>query len=1150
MSTRTWPLVISLPLLAAGCSLDFDQFGEPVGPAPTPDMIVGGDMAVDAADVGMVVDMVAPDLGPIDSDADGVADDVDNCPMLANPDQADLDGDLLGDACDDDTDGDGILNADDNCILAPNPDQLDLDGDMLGDVCDDDDDNDGLNDVDEAARGTDPRRADTDLDGLADGVDTCPVVADRVGLDTDGDLKGDACDADDDGDMVPDWRDNCPWTPNGDQGDVCAADLDGDGVPNEADTCPTVPNADQAITPCVARFEPLTYVRDSYGLGAADGSVLAGTYGGVVQITDGEVRTWTNADGLVGNRVSRLSVDADGRVWIATPQGLSAIRPDGIVSNLPLGEGLVGELRDVAVDGRGTLWVATDMGLLAQTPDGWNVTGMGPLPSADVRGLYADGQGRVWVATAGGVVRVVDGMLQPALAGLPALGAFLDAGSDGDSVWLMAEQGAVLVDDAGAPVASYMGFSARGVAPSDGGVWIATDDGVRRVDADGRLFPAASALLPDPRVRAAYGADDGPRWLATARGLVEVDGLFAHWGADQGLPTCINDGLRVGDALWFGSDDGLSRVLADGTVQPIEAGLPGPQVKVIRQLADGNVYVGTDNGVGVFGADGTPQLTLTAADGLPPGTITDIATGNGAEIWVGTDNAGAARRDGAGQWQVYTQATVGGRFLSDQIRTLAWDGGQMYIGSSQGITVFDQAAQAFEQPITNVGGLLRSPNVRDLVAGGGSLYAATELGVSVRDNAGTWRNWYRDVGGLPLGTGSDSVLAVEFDGTYVWARTTRSAQQPAGTLVRRRADAELGDQAAMTLFTPDAGLPDATGNQGVQLHYANGELFVAQCGDAAAPGGLTVLDGTRAVVRDLTDLGLPGGADVPVSLTRGLEGEPMFTALAGPSATLLSLGPDGTRTPVPVPLAVDALPLRCDVATGGTRMWCVLQGAGVGRRNDANDWRIIYQEIPALFEGEGRDIAVETDDRVYVATSRGVVLLDGNSLRTLNRAGSGGGLPDDDVRALYQAADSRVYMATAGGIGIFTHAGMEWQTLGAEQLPTVDVLSVTVAPDNTIWAGTPTGLMKISPDGMTVDTYGVGDGLPSGRVQALALGADGSLFVGTDAGLAVTGTAGGPFTAYGFADGLPGQAVHDIVVGAAGEVWVRSDDGIARFVAP
>jgi hypothetical protein len=39
------------------------------------------------------------DDGCLDADADNVADAIDNCPRTANPDQADLDGDNLGDAC-------------------------------------------------------------------------------------------------------------------------------------------------------------------------------------------------------------------------------------------------------------------------------------------------------------------------------------------------------------------------------------------------------------------------------------------------------------------------------------------------------------------------------------------------------------------------------------------------------------------------------------------------------------------------------------------------------------------------------------------------------------------------------------------------------------------------------------------------------------------------------------------------------------------------------------------------------------------------------------------------------------------------------------------------------------------------------------------
>jgi hypothetical protein len=48
---------------------------------------------------------------------------IDNCPGTYNPDQADFDGDGIGDACD-------------NCPKAYNPDQVDTDGDGLGDACD------------------------------------------------------------------------------------------------------------------------------------------------------------------------------------------------------------------------------------------------------------------------------------------------------------------------------------------------------------------------------------------------------------------------------------------------------------------------------------------------------------------------------------------------------------------------------------------------------------------------------------------------------------------------------------------------------------------------------------------------------------------------------------------------------------------------------------------------------------------------------------------------------------------------------------------------------------------------------------------------------------------------------------------------------
>jgi len=103
------------------------------------------------------------DPSAVDADEDGVPDDVDNCPGVANPAedtgegsaQPDADGDGLGDACDGDKDDDGVPNADDNCELESNEDQDDTDEDGVGDACD-----------------------DSDGDGVVDLYDECPTDPD------------------------------------------------------------------------------------------------------------------------------------------------------------------------------------------------------------------------------------------------------------------------------------------------------------------------------------------------------------------------------------------------------------------------------------------------------------------------------------------------------------------------------------------------------------------------------------------------------------------------------------------------------------------------------------------------------------------------------------------------------------------------------------------------------------------------------------------------------------------------------------------------------------------------------------------------------------------------------------------------------------
>lgn len=195
---------------------------------------------------GGFLDNVSVVLAVVDTDSDGVNDDVDNCPDDANNDQADLDEDGVGDVCDPDADGDGEL---------PPLDCNDLDPGIYTtaiEMCSDGIDNDCDLLVDAADDG-----ADCDGDTIPNAFDNCPDDANPGQADLDNDGAGDVCDPDDDGDGYEDDMDNCPVVAN-DQadfdmdgvGDACDADADGDSVDDVADLClSTAPSDTDAGVP-------------------------------------------------------------------------------------------------------------------------------------------------------------------------------------------------------------------------------------------------------------------------------------------------------------------------------------------------------------------------------------------------------------------------------------------------------------------------------------------------------------------------------------------------------------------------------------------------------------------------------------------------------------------------------------------------------------------------------------------------------------------------------------------------------------------------------------------------------------------------------------------------------------------------------------
>jgi OOP family OmpA-OmpF porin len=187
----------------------------------------------------------APDTR--DQDMDGVANDKDRCPLLAE----DRDGFDDNDGCpDDDNDGDRREDGVDKCPT----DAEDFDGFDDDDGCPEvDNDGDSFADLDDkcpldvedglapfATDGCPANKRDSDDDKVMDSDDACPEDYE----DTDGFEDWDGCsEPDNDKDGVEDDNDQCPLCAEdrdnlGDADGCPETDLDGDAIADAKDTCP------------------------------------------------------------------------------------------------------------------------------------------------------------------------------------------------------------------------------------------------------------------------------------------------------------------------------------------------------------------------------------------------------------------------------------------------------------------------------------------------------------------------------------------------------------------------------------------------------------------------------------------------------------------------------------------------------------------------------------------------------------------------------------------------------------------------------------------------------------------------------------------------------------------------------------------------
>ena len=141
---------------------------------------------------------------------------------------------------------------------------------------------------------------------------------------------------------------------------------------------------------------------------ASDGSILAGTNGGLAVISDGKVvRTAGSEDGIANTVFLTVEETADGTILAGTDGGGMYVISDRAIRRLGRPEGLTSEviMRIIRDDERGVCWLVTSNSIEYMQADG-KIVQVTSFPYNNNYDIHFDSSGKAWILSSYGVYAV------------------------------------------------------------------------------------------------------------------------------------------------------------------------------------------------------------------------------------------------------------------------------------------------------------------------------------------------------------------------------------------------------------------------------------------------------------------------------------------------------------------------------------------------------------------------------------------------------------------------------------------------------------------------------------------------------------------------------------------------------------------------
>jgi len=477
---------------------------------------------------------------------------------------------------------------------------------------------------------------------------------------------------------------------------------------------------------------------------------------------DGEC--WRQYSGVVDERISCLSTDDTGRLWMATSSGVYGI--DGILSGPAATYPYAGDPpRALASGSNGDIWFCNSLGVHRWRPHNGSWTRYDSRPDVLALTLQA---GRLWLGTMRGLFCVdLIANTQQRAENWPA-GEVTALAPAENGVWTAGQGGIGLATEAGWERIGASVFEARitSLAIRDGGeLWIGAQNGLRCIGPDGvrsHLTDASPGVINRTESAPPLGnsiqalavqPNGDALWIGTPRGLFRMRLDNETWkfftrpslrdiralevvGADEALA-----------ASWHG---GLQRVKGRD-VTPV--GLDS-----ILALVAGAENYWAGGWQGVYRCDERAWSLALPARRLPAnGWVQALAQTQARSVWIGT-SAGLFFYEA----EFDTLTPAGEELRRADVRTLLTvpdaQSEQVFIGTSRGLYFSDNRRLS---PAPGLNG--RTVTALACDASAGVLWAGTENGLARLEKAdGQWEV-QNEMTARDSGLGADRVTALAFN---------------------------------------------------------------------------------------------------------------------------------------------------------------------------------------------------------------------------------------------------------------------------------------------------------------------------------------------------------------------------------------------------